>query len=420
MDLINTLTQSTPFVQGGVTLMAAGWLGYQLRELPGRVMGHVRHWTTRVIEIREDSPLYEAWLAMLTHAAVRPGGPRTLEVRTVAADDEDDPPLTEFRAGLEQFWARIHGRWCKVWVGRESGPVPGSTSNLVPKFVIRVEVLLASRRELDAMLAEVKQRADLVEDRQIVEFCDKWGSRHTMKLPRRTAATLCLPHGLYEGIEGRVLEFLGDRASYERAGIPWRFGVLLHGEPGTGKTSIAHVLASKLGQRLAIVPLADLASDEDLVSALTRLRPGSIVLFEDVDAAFGEGRKTKKGGITFAGFLNCIDGMLAPHNGRIVVMSTNHVDRLDPALIRPGRIDLRVEVPLLTRQTASDYVDRLFPHVAGRHDVVDEVMAGKAPTAATLINRLMREGWRKPCGITGETGGTAANAESQTQSAIRS
>ncbi len=77
-------------------------------------------------------------------------------------------------------------------------------------------------------------------------------------------------------------------------------------------------------------------------------------------------------------------------------MSTNHLERLDPALIRPGRIDLQVEVPLLSRQDASDYADRIFPHVATRHDVVDAVMAAERPTPAILINRLTQQRWHRP------------------------
>ncbi len=119
------------------------------------------------------------------------------------------------------------------------------------------------------------------------------------------------------------------------------------------------------------------------------------MLIEDVDCAFHDRDSEDADGITFSGFLNCIDGVIAPQNGRILIMSTNHIDRLDPALIRPGRVDLRLEAPCLTSDAASDYVDRLFPHVATRHEVVREVLAGERPTAATLINRLMREDWRR-------------------------
>lgn len=403
MDILNKLLESSPFVQGGLTLMVAGWMGYQLRAIPDRLMGALRAWTTREIEVRESSSLYEVWLEMLSEGAVRPGGPRTVEVRDVArrGDEESDAPRrAEFRAGSDRFWARIAGKWCRANIGRERGSISTSGSNeLTMGFMINIEVLWCSRRDLARLLDEARRRASAGEPRQIVELCDRYGSRHTIKFPRREPETLCLPQGQYEALEARVRDFLASREAYERVGVPWRFGVLLFGPPGTGKTSIAHVLASRLGLRLAVIPLGDLRSDEDLVSAFCGVSDRSIVLLEDVDSAFRDRQKQNDSGITFSGFLNCIDGMLAPQDGRILIMSTNHVDRLDPALIRPGRVDCRMEVGGLTRQAASDYVDRLFPHLATRHDLVSEVMGDTDPTPAKLINRIMREGWvreRKP------------------------
>jgi chaperone BCS1 len=262
--------------------------------------------------------------------------------------------------------------------------------------IIRVEVIAGTAADVVGMLSDVKRRANVMERRQIVHLCDKYGARHTMLLPKRSPATLCLPAGLYQGIEGRIRAFLGGRDSYEAVGVPWRFGILLHGAPGTGKTSLAHVLGSQLGLRLSVIPLADLRSDEELVSAFTAVGEGVIVLLEDVDCAFTQRKNKSAEGVTFSGFLNCLDGMLAPHNGRVLIMSTNHLERLDPALIRPGRVDLAVEVPALTREAATDYVDRVFPHVASRHELVAEVMGVPRPTPAVLINRIMREAWHRP------------------------
>jgi chaperone BCS1 len=328
---------------------------------------------------------------MATEGAVRTGGPRTLEVRA-GADSEDEAGSAGFAAGADRFYAHICGKWCRVFVHREQSPGP----QLVQRFMITIEVLMCTRADLERMMREAKRRAGAVENRQIVELCDKWGGKSRVTMPKRSPGTLCLPAGLYDSIESRVREFCDSRDAYERAGIPWRLGVLLAGQPGTGKTSIAHVLASQLDLRLAVMPLADLRSDEDMISAFMGVEEQAILLIEDVDCAFRQRKSEEADGVSFSAFLNCIDGVLAPHSGRVLVMSTNHPERLDPALIRPGRVDLRVDVPALTRQAASDYVDRVFPHVASRHDVVDEVMAGDRPTPAALINRLMREDWRRP------------------------
>lgn len=393
MNWIENIIQESPIVQGGLTLMIVGWLGYQVRSLPRKAFRTCRGFCTRVIEVRENHPLYDAWLGLLTDGAFRPGGPRTLEVRTTSDDYDESAATSAFAAGSDDFWARVCGRWCKVSVGREESASGGQ--DLVRRFIITVEVLFGRQADLARMLNAAKARANVMDDRQLVDLCNKYGASNTMSLPKRDPGTLCLPKNLFRGLESRVREFSESREDYERLGIPWRLGILLHGQPGTGKTSIAHSLASTLSRRLAVIPLADMRSDEDLVSAFEGVREESIVLIEDVDCAFRDRENEDASGITFSGFLNCIDGVIAPQNGRVLIMSTNHVDRLDPALIRPGRADIKLEVPLLDRDAATDYVDRLFAHVANRHDIVNDVMSMERPTSAMLINRLMRQDWRR-------------------------
>lgn len=396
MDTLTKLLEGSPIVEGGLMLMLAGWLGYQLRALPERILSVVRARFTRVIEIREQNPLYEAWLSLVTEGAVRTGGPRQLELRALAREHDLQALSSDLVAGTGSFAARVCGKWCWVCIHREESVANGH--DLVRRFIITIEVICPSRTDLSRMVATAKLRANVRPDRAFVDICGKYGARTSMSLPRRDPGTLCLPRGYYARLEAKLRDFAASRTDYERAGIPWRLGVLLYGAPGTGKTSLAHTLASQLERRLAVIPLADLQADEELVSAFDAVLDDSIVLIEDVDCAFRQRASAQADGITFSGFLNCIDGMLAPHNGRILIMSTNHVDRLDTALIRPGRIDLRVEVPLLTREAASDYVDRVFAHVPTRHEVVDGVMQEPQPTAALLLNHLLRQDWRLPRG----------------------
>ena len=83
-------------------------------------------------------------------------------------------------------------------------------------------------------------------------------------------------------------------------------------------------------------------TDERLVNLFTGAPPKSIILLEDVDSSFTLQRDTKNAaeGLTFSGMLNALDGV-ASHEGRIVFMTTNHIEKLAPALIRPGRVDAR-------------------------------------------------------------------------------
>lgn len=87
----------------------------------------------------------------------------------------------------------------------------------------------------------------------------------------------------------------------------------------------------------------------------------SILLLEDVDAMFvqrEEGHKTNK--ITFSGFLNALDGVRS-QEGQILFMTTNHKEKLDPALLRPGRADVHVKLDYASEKQMLGLFKRFFP-----------------------------------------------------------
>lgn len=145
------------------------------------------------------------------------------------------------------------------------------------------------------------------------------------------------------------------------SGIPYRRGYLLHGPPGSGKTSFIQALAGSLSYDICLLNLSERGlADDKLFHLLSNVPERSFVLIEDVDAAFNKRVQTSEDGlvkfwnspnsaltspcsyqssVTFSGFLNALDGV-ASGEERIIFMTTNHVEKLDPALIRPGRVDI--------------------------------------------------------------------------------
>jgi len=174
---------------------------------------------------------------------------------------------------------------------------------------------------------------------------------------------------LDKDVKDRVLEdlkdFLKSGPWYTDRGIPYRRGYLLYGTPGSGKTSFIQALAGSLNYNICLLNLAERGLTDDRLNHLLSNTPErSITLLEDVDAAFGvdRGASAEEGfrsSVTFSGLLNALDGVASAEE-RIIFMTTNHPERLDPALIRPGRVDVREELGHASEYQAREMFRRFY------------------------------------------------------------
>ena len=184
--------------------------------------------------------------------------------------------------------------------------------------------------------------------------------------------------------------FYGARQWYVDRGVPWRRGYLLYGPPGTGKSSAIRAMASELGLGLAILDLGRRTlCDDQLCEALAQAPENAMLVFEDIDAVFNERAQGDiASGISFSGLLNALDGVAA-QEGRALFMTTNHLDRLDSALVRPGRADVHVELGLVGAKAARALFLRFFPEEESLADRFRERLNGGRFAPATLQGWLL-------------------------------
>ncbi|QRV95255.1 AAA family ATPase [Ceratobasidium sp. AG-Ba] len=196
-----------------------------------------------------------------------------------------------------------------------------------------------------------------------------------------------------EHLFGDVKEFLEGKEWYAQRGIPYRRGYLLFGTPGSGKTSSIHALAmqSRYNQALRLT-LSDRIDDAILSDLITSMPQQCILLYEDIDAAFGsrtagaENTLSPQSGVTLAGLLNTIDGVQA-QEGCLLFATTNHPEHLDPALIRPGRMDVKIEYSHAT-QWQAEQLFRLFYPVESSGEKLPVERAARAFAQSIPESRL--------------------------------
>jgi len=262
-----------------------------------------------------------------------------------------------------RHWFRYGGRLCildreiseKARVGERGAQHPMETVTVTLPFgqVATVRGWIEEGRRLASAGERIGPGIHILRD-------DYWASLGDVL--RRPVDTVLCDDDRIERMLADARWFYAARDWYSARGVPWRRGYLLYGPPGTGKSSVIRAIASELGRDIASLDIGRIGlSDDDLREAMATAPFGAIVAIEDIDAVFaGRDKGEKRSGVSFSGLLNAIDGVAA-QEGRALFMTTNHRDRLDPALIRPGRADVHVELGPVGADTAARLFARFFP-----------------------------------------------------------
>ncbi|KAI6254146.1 hypothetical protein MCOR21_003061 [Pyricularia oryzae] len=231
----------------------------------------------------------------------------------------------------------------------------------------------------------------------------------------RPFSTVILNEKVKQDLIDDVTDYLdpATRRWYSNRGIPYRRGYLLHGPPGTGKSSLSLALAGFFKMRIYIVSLSSVnANEETLATLFAELPRRCVVLLEDIDSAGlshtregpssaavapapaaaeelvpgqltpGLPNAATNSRISLSGLLNILDGV-ASQEGRVLIMTTNHIEKLDKALIRPGRVDMIVHFGRADRAMIASIFKAIYAPLEG-DEGPETKKTSSAATAATI------------------------------------
>ncbi|KAG5527402.1 hypothetical protein RHGRI_028327 [Rhododendron griersonianum] len=188
---------------------------------------------------------------------------------------------------------------------------------------------------------------------------------------------------------------------------------LLHGPPGTGKSTMIAAIANLLSYDIYDLELSAVLSNANLKRLVNKIPCNSILVIEDIDCSSkitnqrernnqGEEKKEKiLETVTLSGLLNCIDGLFSANDGgRLMVFTTNHVEAIDSALLRRGRMDKHIEMPFCGFEAfkvlAKNYLGIEEHELFGR---IEGLLKESSVTPADVAENLIaRRGEGKDCG----------------------
>lgn len=372
----------------GVSII--GGVFYWLRALPNRIGNTLAWGLTSEAMFTSDDIAYQQIIRWLSPYMIgwQIRSYRPMGLRDPNADDQDGHIAWTMTPGVGVHWF-----WWRGWPYRLNrdmeAPPAGGGIMAAPRETIRIRAMGWSKDRLFQLLDEAQRDTATVTKTQV--YCwQGWWRLVDSRIPRPVESVI-LPEGMLEQVIGDLKRFFIAHKYYIERGIPYRRGYLLHGVPGTGKSSFALALAGHFSTPLHVISLSSLGSDSELFNALAMAPRRSFVLIEDIDAANvsnkrapmpapqptqptiggngpAAGTPAQQQGITLSGLLNALDGVMAKE-GRVLLMTTNHIDQLDPALIRPGRIDLQLSFGLADKEQAK----RLFARFFDDSGLLDEI-----------------------------------------------
>lgn len=196
-----------------------------------------------------------------------------------------------------------------------------------------------------------------------------------MKLKRRLDSIFTDGDVQFE-LYNDIKKFIDNRELYKKLNYPYNYCALLHGVPGSGKSSTLLALATELDRNIVYINLAS-ATATTLLKSLNQSPTESIFVFEDIDAITTKStaKRSKKDkqvkdmlgddmllkSLSLSDLLNITDGLLAS-DGTICLFTTNHIEKLDQAFLRAGRMNKIVEYKYMSAATANRMIKTYLGH----------------------------------------------------------
>lgn len=337
--------ESNPYFTAGFGLMGLGAGLAIARQGIMRMSSFLYRQMLVDLEIPSKDRSYSWFLEWMAQYPRRSS--RHLSVQTAVKQHDNGSISTNFELvpGPGRHLIRYKGAFMLIKRER-SGRLMDLTSG-TPFETVTLTTLYRDRKLFNDLLAEAHSRAQLQQEGRTVIYTSFGPEWRPFGRPRRKRAlnSVILDEGISEQLLNDTRDFLENSRWYYDRGIPYRRGYLLYGPPGSGKSSFIQALAGELDYNICILNLSEATLTDDRLNHLMNHIPErSILLLEDIDSAFSERKQSDEqgylSGVTFSGLLNALDGV-ASADERIIFMTTNHPERLDPALIRPGRVDFK-------------------------------------------------------------------------------
>jgi len=405
---INGLSSGNQMIAGAISLWAMGVVTYLFRQLPQRIGRFLfKHLTTTVTFTSQNPSFHNMlkWFETNGYAEKL----RNIKVSEGQWGYEDT--IKSVGYGTHVVWLG----WVPLWVTL----LKEQTVSSVEKETLTLLKIGRSHRVFNDLAKEVsKKKEDGLVDIYYAKS-DAWEFKAAV--PKRMFDSVIIDLSSLEELKVTIDRFVKSEAWYIKHGIPYTLGIMLYGPPGTGKSSLIKAIASYTDRSIYAISAANAAYRPE---TLQSVKKNSITVIEDIDSCSAAKKRNRdeesgapkvkevsfdKGDVVnrvgevrkplsaieqeleemFIGniseLLNAMDGIVSGH-GRILIMTTNYPEKIDSAIMRPGRCDYKMEVGYLNMEMFRRFLIRFFPEAT-----VADLLSGRVLSTTDLTGAELQK-----------------------------
>lgn len=377
----NEILKTQPVLAGMVTLYGVGVFTYLFKSLPMRFYNYVKSQFLVNVIIQNHDNMFEYFTNWL-ETDNKVWRCKNFLAYSVYKQEGDHHMLhPSIKIGFGNHLV-IYKKW-PYFVSRSEKDLNNSKET---KELLSITTFGISADRIHKMLKDVLPKPSVKSQIHIYERDGQYW-KCTNRVAKRDMASVALPDRTLVRLKAHVDQFLNSKEWYKKYEIPYRTGIILEGPPGTGKTSTSLAICGEFNCDLFIVNLSS-TSDSNLANMFKSIPEKAVVLIEDIDSykvatsrepvrvkpkeqpadptdmTKEEIAKEPVEGFfdmgSLSGLLNAIDGV-ASSEDRILIATTNHIEKLDKALIRPGRFELILKIDNMCDEVCRKMFKKFYP-----------------------------------------------------------
>ena len=243
-----------------------------------------------------------------------------------------------------------------------------STGSEKEKQNIVIKTLGRNQQPLLSLVADFAVKPKET-DLNIYAYKDEWDV--ISRVNKRPLSSVILRKDIKDDLVSNLQYFYANREWYVKRGLSYKQTYILHGLPGTGKSSTIKALSSHFDKNICIIDITAM-SNRSFEKAMASVPRNSIVLIEDFDSCKALHSRTDENGdattrfaeltdvLSLSKVLNVLDGVVSLDD-TVVFLTTNHLEKIDPAMVRKGRVDYIYEIPHLEDAEVKEYIKLMYP-----------------------------------------------------------